>query len=285
MAIEEKRGCGYRQVGGIYLVGDGLAIGCDRLPFPLGACPACGAGIHFTRSITEIDAIQLFGPHDSAPRGRRVISHAPFENLEGLLRWSSQKGIDHALFQKVTGVKDLTNANVNVRKAHERIDDYLHSKCHCPVRPCQVCDPIDEPAYLMMVGEKFYPTPQDFRNEVHRMGVSKRIPFLPKHLKLGETVIYLAHRKAVKVDVASTEEEDEGRLVKGQRKDDGLGVFMAFVPRAAEMPVREGDLKGKGSGNLKKSLLRRGITPVPIPDNDKDHGKVTKPAKPRRKKQ
>ncbi len=236
MAVEERRGCGYRQVDGMYLVGAGLAIGCDRLPFPLGACPTCGAGIHFTRSMTQINALKLFGNHD--------------EQLT-----------DKTLVAEVSGVPTQV-------------------ECHCDPRPCQVCDPTAEPAYIMMVGEKFYPTPQHFREEAHRLGVSKKIPFIPKKLKLGETVIFLAHPKAVRVAVES-EDEDEGKLVKAQKMTGALGIFMAFIPHAVEMPVREGSLKGKGSRNLQKSLKRRGITPVPVPDNDKDHGPVAR--KPRRK--
>ncbi len=61
MAIEGKRGCGYRKVGGMYFVGTGIAVGCHRLPFPLNVCPVCGAGIHFSRGYTWIQADKLFG--------------------------------------------------------------------------------------------------------------------------------------------------------------------------------------------------------------------------------
>ena len=42
MPVEGIRGCGYRQVGKLYLVGEGLTVACDRLPFELGECPCCG---------------------------------------------------------------------------------------------------------------------------------------------------------------------------------------------------------------------------------------------------
>lgn len=45
MAIEQKRGCGYRKVGGLYLVTGGLGASCDRLPFEAKVCPCCGEGI------------------------------------------------------------------------------------------------------------------------------------------------------------------------------------------------------------------------------------------------
>ena len=64
MAQEAKRGCGYRRVGGIYLVADGLWASCDRLPFAVGCCPTCHGGIKFPRAPLEIDPMGLFGVHD-----------------------------------------------------------------------------------------------------------------------------------------------------------------------------------------------------------------------------
>ena len=49
MAVETKRGCGYRRVGGLYLVGGGLSAPCDRMPYPLDRCRTCGGGVKFTR--------------------------------------------------------------------------------------------------------------------------------------------------------------------------------------------------------------------------------------------
>jgi len=45
MAIKAKRGCGYRKIGGLYLVGNYIPVACDRLPMPIGACPVCGQGL------------------------------------------------------------------------------------------------------------------------------------------------------------------------------------------------------------------------------------------------
>jgi len=54
MAIETRRGCGYRKVGGKYLVADGLAVPCHRIPFLLRVCPTCSAGIKPARGWTWI---------------------------------------------------------------------------------------------------------------------------------------------------------------------------------------------------------------------------------------
>lgn len=62
MAIEPKRGCGYRKVGGIYLVSDGAGHACHRLPIPLHVCPTCNQGIKQARGFTWVDAETLLSP-------------------------------------------------------------------------------------------------------------------------------------------------------------------------------------------------------------------------------
>lgn len=42
MAVEQKRGCGYRKIGGIYLVVDGPGQPCGKFPIPLNDCTTCG---------------------------------------------------------------------------------------------------------------------------------------------------------------------------------------------------------------------------------------------------
>ena len=75
----------------------------------------------------------------------------------------------------------------------------IHQDCEDRIRPCFLCDPQDELTYIMLVGAGNYTMPQDFLDEAHRMGISKRIPFIPKGLELGKTVVYLAHPQACKV--------------------------------------------------------------------------------------
>jgi hypothetical protein len=61
MAIEAKRGCGYRKVGGLYLIGGKLSAQCCKLPVMLNVCPTCGGGIKQTRGFTWIDPRPFFG--------------------------------------------------------------------------------------------------------------------------------------------------------------------------------------------------------------------------------
>jgi len=61
VAVEAKRGCGYRKIGGLYFVGGGRGVACDRLPIPLDICPTCGHGIKQTRGFTWVDVPKLVG--------------------------------------------------------------------------------------------------------------------------------------------------------------------------------------------------------------------------------
>lgn len=61
MAVEARRGCGYRKIGGTYLVSGPGGVGCDRLPFPLDVCPTCKHGFKQSRGWTWIDVEVLVG--------------------------------------------------------------------------------------------------------------------------------------------------------------------------------------------------------------------------------
>lgn len=62
--VEKWRLCGARKIGGLYLVGGGIARPCDRLPYELCICPTCSQGIKQARGFTWIDVGKFFqGPH------------------------------------------------------------------------------------------------------------------------------------------------------------------------------------------------------------------------------
>jgi len=192
MAVESKRGCGFRKVGGLYLCGGGASMNCDRLPYELETCPVCGSGIKFTRAWTW-------------------------------LNWEVYAG--------------------------------SHTMCRCNV-VCPICHPeAKQPYGLLWVGEASY-TPETFITEALTMGVSRRIPAVPRKLKLGETWVLFAHIKAC-----------------GERKDeDGKaesipGVFYAFKPTSLELLIWESEAKPEYLEDLEK----RGITPIIIPNGDEDH--------------
>jgi hypothetical protein len=171
---------------------------------------------------------------------------------------------------------------IKVSRGFTQVNPYqlwgIHQDCKDRFRPCFLCDPQDQPAYIMLVGEKYYKTPQDFLDEAHRMGISKRIPFIPKDLVLGETIIFLAHNKACEVRVAPVlqqamaiveeSQSKQPRLLETERNEKRLGIFCAFIPKRVEKLIWEKDATPEELEKLEK----RGITPVPIPDLDKDHG-------------
>jgi len=216
MASEMKRGCGYRRVGGLYLCGEYAFVSCDRLPYKLESCPVCGAGIHFTRSMTKIDPLKLFDKHQEivpATDNPHILAY----------KWA----------------------------------------CTCN-EGCYLCDPTSEPAYIRTIGKKFY-SPVSFMDEARKMGVSLRMNQIPKDLKLGKTVVYLAHPEAVYTEATLEEQKETGKMTLPR-----LGIFSAFIPQRVEMPVYDKMLKGKGSRKLKQSLKKRGITPVVVKGREHD---------------
>lgn len=61
---EKKRGCGYRKEGAMYLVGFGIPVECDRLPYELTTCPVCGAGVKQSRGFTWLNWFKFAGKHE-----------------------------------------------------------------------------------------------------------------------------------------------------------------------------------------------------------------------------
>jgi hypothetical protein len=220
MSVEARRGCGFREVKKLYLVGEYTPVFCDRLPLPIGECPYCHQGIHFVRSFTKLDALKMFGLHGDV--------------------------------------------------------------CKDEHRPCFICDPTNKPSYVMMVGENSYPTPQDFMVEAEAQGISKKIPFIPKDMKLGETVLYLAHNKACEVpdntpDKPSVLKEAESileqtRMVDTPKVKKALGIFTAFIPQRVEMLFYESEITEK----LKAKMAKRGISIISVTDGDPDHMPIKK---------
>lgn len=185
---EHERGCGARKVGATYLIGGGSFDSCDRLPYALLTCKACGHGVHLPRTPQEIVPADFFKDH---------------EPLEDCRCWQEKQ------------------------------------------YACPMCMPDNEPGYLMTVGANNY-TPESFLEEAHKMGISKRIHQIPRHLVLGETVIYLGHPDACGTGVP--------------------GVFATFVPQRVEQLVWESEVEKK-----REELEKKGITIVPVKDGDADH--------------
>jgi len=210
--IESERGCGYRKEG-MYLIGTGMAVPCDRLPYKLEICPTCGAGIKFTRGYQIIDWLKFAGVHK-------------------------------------TGV--------------------LKSGCKCK-EWCPMCHPKEEQSTaIMWTGEKYY-TMNSFIAEAMKMGVCKRIAGFPKEIKLGETWIFLAFKKAITVTPPTI--NDKGKVIKKGVYE--AGIFYAFRPQRIEQIVSMTSAK---KVKKMKKLQERGITVLVAVDVDEEGNvKETKP--------
>ncbi|MBA7711430.1 hypothetical protein ES703_120393 [subsurface metagenome] len=170
---------------------------------------------------------------------------------------------------------------IKVSRGFTQVNPYrlwgIHHDCDDQFRPCFLCDPQDEPAYIMLVGAGNYKTPQDFLGEAHLMGISKRIPFIPKELELGKTVVYLAHPKACEVresvalqqamSIVEQSETNQPRLLETEQVSKALGIFCTFIPKRVEKLIWEKDATPEALEKLEK----REISPVIIPDGDKEH--------------
>lgn len=59
---EEARGCGFRIIGGVYMVGPPVVVECDR-QVALESCTVCGAGVKQSRGWTWVEPLKLFRRH------------------------------------------------------------------------------------------------------------------------------------------------------------------------------------------------------------------------------
>ena len=194
---ERERGCGYRKPGkdgvGVYLLGDGTAPPCGLLPYPLEVCPCCGGGIKATRGWQWITPELLF-------KGDVMSVLAGAER-----DCSRSNGLRVVQVNHQSGV--LTPM---------------------PLKGCRTC-PIGTPPPglhgLLWVGERFYATPEEFMREAGTMGVSRKIKAVPRGFVLGETWVFLAHRRAVR------------NPETGEREFPG--IFTAFRPRQVDLVIAD----------------------------------------------
>lgn len=193
MSVEPRRACGYRKVGGLYLVSDGIGAPCCKLPIILHVCPTCHGGIKQTRGWTWID-----------PK--------PF--LSG----------------------NCTGSGTCPAASPENLGDRVG---------------------LLWIGAQFYPTTDVFSLEALTMGVSRRISAIPNDFKLGKTWVLLAHPKVKQVVNPETGETEWQ-----------AGVFRIFRPTRLEKIVTRSQAEDEDAMDR---LRDQNITPVIVPDDDKDH--------------
>lgn len=182
---EQKRGCGYRSGGGLYLVASSEAAPCGRLPLELGICPTCRAGIKPSRGWTWVNGKALFAGQDCKAA----------EVDPGLCRGCYLREIGQA--------------------------------------------------GLLWIDEKYYSSGAAFMREAVKLGISRRIPAIPRGFEIDETIVLLAHRKGIEGD--------------GDGADGFPAIFAAFRPTRIEYVV-----KGDESDEELQALADRGITLVRV---------------------
>ena len=126
-----------------------------------------------------------------------------------------------------------------------------------------------ERAGLLWVGEKYYPTPDDFMKEADEMGVSRRISAVPNDFVLGETWVLFAHRKTIEeacpecLGNYAVFDEESDEMTQCEWCEAGVqyqaGVFHAFRPTAVEYVV-----KGTESEEELDRLEKQGLTLVKV---------------------
>ena len=109
---------------------------------------------------------------------------------------------------------------------------------------------------LIWIGEAHYPTPADFLLEAKKLGLSRKIGALPKGFELGKTVVYLAHRKAIKVAVQvkpgqtleyATRDLTEATLINEDGSREKIepsfrpGIFATFKPTGVDLVIADAD--------------------------------------------
>jgi len=121
---------------------------------------------------------------------------------------------------------------------------------------CPIADAKIQKVGLIWIGEKFYPTVEDFIKEASSMGISRRISAIPREFKLGETWIALAHRKCIPVETPPGATELDLGFPEITYKP---GIFRVFKPIAIEYIVR-----GNESDQQLEKLEKRGISLVNV---------------------
>lgn len=228
MAIEARRGCGYRKVGGLYLVSGGLADNCHRLPLPLHVCPTCHAGIKPARGWTWV--------------GRDLLGVACQDRGTAMPPELALHG-GHCLRCVICMPSKLdTFDEHNVRQAGR--------------------------FGLLWIGEAFYPTGDDFMAEAARQGVSRRISAVPKDFEVGKTWVMMAHRKAIKGSeiVVATEESEDG--LETVETTWTAGIVTCFRPTAIEMILRQSDATAERIAKEEKRGISVVAVPDGDPDHD-----------------
>lgn len=85
---DSKRGCGWRQPGGLYLIAGGVSAPCGLLPIPLTTCPTCSCGIKPSRGWTWLDIRPLV-----KNKACRLANHCPSCPVANQVAFGERQGL------------------------------------------------------------------------------------------------------------------------------------------------------------------------------------------------
>lgn len=124
---------------------------------------------------------------------------------------------------------------------------------------------------LIWVGEHYYKNPNEFLTEMVELGVSRRVPAIPQGFKIGETIVWLGHRKAAhsRCDlcdgsgVVNEMSAIQCPDCKGAGHTTAPGVFSVFRPQRIEYI-----LTGNETDAELERLESRGVSLVKLERTD-----------------
>lgn len=201
---ESERGCGWRKIGGVYLVCEGSAWACDGLPVELKPCDCCDFTVHQARSMQPIHAGYLA----SLMKGHACKDEFPSCPI-------CFYGTDYHTIKTA-----LADPEIMKLKESERVERGL-------VLP--------KTFYLMFVSKEFY-TPESFMAEAATQGISKRVApnSLPKGFRVGTDWVFLGHQ-----NVRFYPKDEDGNILKAEPTT-ATGIFYAFKPQRLELVLWKG---------------------------------------------
>ena len=157
--VESERGCGWRQIGGCYLVCDAISTPCDGLPVELKACGCCEFKVRQARSMQPIHAGYL---------ANLMKDHDCRDDYPCPICWFA-KGYP-AMKERIRSLPSDSEERAKLEADLPKV------------------------FYLMFVSKEFY-TPEAFLKEAKYQGISKRVAAnsLPKGFKVGTNWVFLGH--------------------------------------------------------------------------------------------
>jgi len=239
--VEQERGCGFRKIGGVYLVSDGGSMACDGLPVELSPCSDCGYEIHQARSMQPIHAGYL---------ASKMRGHKCKEDFAGcpLCYYAEEYADEFAMTPEE-------------RKAQEV--------------------QVPKVFFIMYVSKEFYTPESFIDEARTQGISKRIAPdSLPRGFKVGVDWVFLAHQEVhfrpncgkttvTFKDTTSAELEQPKPTIK-------RGIFYAFKPQRLELVLWKGT-----DAEMIRDYEERGYTVVLIdktPENKLRHGDGRPPA-------